>query len=71
MIKKTLLLSGTLGALMIATPAMATYHHHHPGCGHGNSSGGTPVPEPGMLGIAGLGLLGLGLVRARRSSRKS
>jgi hypothetical protein len=31
-----------------------------------SSSGGTPVPEPGMLGILGLGLAGLGMARVRR-----
>ncbi len=30
------------------------------------SSGGTPVPEPGMLGLFGLGLVGIGLMRRRR-----
>lgn len=54
-------------------------HQHYPGCGHGgsssssggssSSSGGTPVPEPGMLGIAGAGLVGLGLMRRRRAAR--
>lgn len=31
-----------------------------------SSSGGTQVPEPGMLGILGLGLIGLGMTRSRR-----
>ncbi|WP_333604930.1 cistern family PEP-CTERM protein [Novosphingobium sp.] len=31
-----------------------------------SSSGGTQVPEPGMIGILGLGLAGLGMVRTRR-----
>ncbi|MEY4270032.1 MAG: hypothetical protein RLZZ58_1248 [Pseudomonadota bacterium] len=30
------------------------------------STGGTQVPEPGMLGLFGLGLLGLGLAQRRR-----
>lgn len=33
------------------------------------SPGGTKVPEPGMLGIAGLGLIGLGLIRRRRARK--
>lgn len=32
------------------------------------SSGGTSVPEPGMIGILGLGLVGLALARSRRRS---
>lgn len=31
-----------------------------------STSSGTQVPEPGMLGIAGLGLMGLGYIRLRR-----
>lgn len=33
------------------------------------TSGGTKVPEPGMLGIAGVGLIGLGLIRRRRAQK--
>ena len=32
-----------------------------------SSSGGTRVPEPGMLGILGVSLIGLGLARRRQS----
>jgi hypothetical protein len=32
----------------------------------GSSSGGTAVPEPGMLGLLGLGLAGVGIARTRR-----
>lgn len=31
-----------------------------------SSSGGTPVPEPGMIGLFGLGLIGLAVARTRR-----
>ncbi|SFG13308.1 PEP-CTERM protein-sorting domain-containing protein [Novosphingobium sp. CF614] len=31
------------------------------------TSGGTDVPEPGMLGMMGLGLLGLGYARRRKT----
>ena len=33
------------------------------------SSGGNPVPEPGMLGLLGLGLFGIGLMRSRTRQR--
>ena len=39
------------------------------GGGTTTTSGGTPVPEPGMLGVMGLGLIGLGLARRRRARR--
>ncbi|MET1756051.1 PEP-CTERM sorting domain-containing protein [Novosphingobium sp. RD2P27] len=35
----------------------------------GNTSGGTKVPEPGMLGLMGVGLVGLAVAR-RKSARK-
>ena len=35
----------------------------------GGSTGGTPVPEPGMIGLFGLGLIGLALMRRRQSPR--
>jgi len=56
-------------------------HNHYPGCGHSgssgsstgghtttttSSSGGTQVPEPGMLGMFGLGLAGIAFARRRR-----
>ena len=31
-----------------------------------STSGGTPVPEPGMIGLFGVGLVGLALLRRRR-----
>ena len=35
----------------------------------GGSTGGTPVPEPGMIGLFGLGLIGLALMRRRQVPR--
>lgn len=32
----------------------------------GSTSGGTPVPAPGMIGLLALGLVGVGLMRGRR-----
>ena len=35
----------------------------------GGSTGGTPVPEPGMIGLFGLGLIGLAMTRRRQAPR--
>ena len=35
----------------------------------GGSTGGIPVPEPGMIGLFGLGLIGLALMRRRQIPR--
>ena len=35
----------------------------------GGSSGGTSVPEPGVLGMMGLGLIGLAVARRRKTRR--
>ena len=56
-----------------------TTHVHSCTCGHvscnsttsggTNTSGGTSVPEPGMLGMVGVALIGLGLARKRRQRK--
>ena len=35
----------------------------------GGSTGGTPVPEPGMIGLFGISLIGLALMRRRQAPR--
>ena len=61
------------------------YHTHYCGCGHqtcgstsggststsggSTSSGGSEVPEPGVVGLLGLGLIGVGYARRRRTHR--
>ncbi len=37
--------------------------------GGSTSTGGTQVPEPGMLGMVGAGLMGLGFIRLRRRKK--
>lgn len=60
------------------------HHSHYCGCGHqtcgstsggststsggSTTSGGSQVPEPGMIGILGLGLASLAMARSRRRS---
>ena len=37
----------------------------------GGSTGGTPVPEPGMIGLFGLSLIGIALMRRRQAPRRA
>ena len=74
--RKTALVAVAIGSLAISAPAFAcgggcnwsTSGNWNPPTGTSgeSSTSGTEVPEPGMLGLAGLGLIGLGAIRLRR-----
>ena len=80
MLRKAIISTIVLGALAASAPAMAGGWGGSTSGGWGkpkppsgstsggstSSSGGTQVPEPGMLGMAGAGLIGLALIRQRR-----
>lgn len=75
----------TFGAPAQATGWDGWHHTHYCGCGHktcgstsggststsggSTTSGGSEVPEPGMVGILGLGLIGVAYARRRRAHR--
>ena len=71
------LVFGTIlaGGLLIAAPALAmtsppsSDHPARPGKGSSSSEGGTQVPEPGTLGLMGLGLAGLAFASTRKRRR--
>jgi hypothetical protein len=73
--KRTIILLTALAAgAAIASPALAwgarggsVYYGSSSTSGGSTTSGGTQVPEPGVLGIMGLGLIGLGLARRRKA----
>ena len=73
MLRKTVLTASLVAgaALSFSAPAQATWNWGCWGkkCPGTSTSGGTKVPEPGMLGLMGLGLAGLAVAR-RKSSRR-
>lgn len=74
--KKIALVTALAASVAVASPAMA-WGDWKPrpkppvstSSGGGTSSGGHAVPEPGMLGMMGAGLIGLAVMR-RRKARK-
>ncbi|HZF46349.1 MAG TPA: PEP-CTERM sorting domain-containing protein [Sphingomonadaceae bacterium] len=82
MLRKVLISTVVFGALAASAPAMAgnwgstsggwpkpkppTSSTSGGSSSGGSTSGGTQVPEPGMLGMAGAGLIGLAVIRNRR-----
>ena len=77
--RKTMLLTAMAASMAVATPALAWGGgwggghsssgggHSSSGGSHSSSGGSTQVPEPGVLGLMGAGLIGLGLARRRKS----
>lgn len=75
--RKIVLLSALAAGAIVATPAMATGWKPKPkppttststGGTTTSTGGSTKVPEPGVLGLMGAGLIGLGLARKRRKA---
>ena len=56
-----------LRTILISTKM--NHETHYPGCGHKDEPGTptTDVPEPGILGLIAIGLLGMVLVRRKKS----
>lgn len=73
--RKTVLLTAVAASMAVTTPAMAWIkwpsQPRPPSTsssgGNGSTGGSTQVPEPGMLGMMGAALIGLSLVRRRKS----
>lgn len=54
---------------MILISKKMGHDHHYPGCGHDKPDTPTnDVPEPGILGLVAIGLLGMVLVRRKKSA---
>jgi len=76
MMRKMLLVTGLAASLSAAAPAFAfgpgTWYggsssSGSPPTGTTSSGGSTQVPEPGVLGLLGAGLIGLAVARRRKS----
>lgn len=72
--RKTILLTAVAASMAVTAPAMAWGYWPKPkpptsstSGGNGSTGGSTQVPEPGMLGMMGAALIGLSLVRRRKT----
>lgn len=66
---RSTIVGAALALAVSASPAFAYKEPPSEPTSSGSSSGGTSVPEPGMLGMMGLALGGLAFARRRQTKR--
>ncbi len=59
---------GTFDRIVFSQSNTAGYESDNHTVGFYNRQSGTPVPEPAMIGLLGLGLAGLGMARRRKAA---